>query len=68
MGDYSKEHGERFHQDVMEFEKHYQGQYNKHMMGDYVWGLVWETQTEQKICVFNQQSYRICSILYFTSD
>ena len=45
MGDYSKEHGERFHQDVMEFEKHYQGQYNKHMMGDYVWGLVWETQT-----------------------
>lgn len=45
MGDYSEEHGERFHQDVMEFEKRYQGQYNERMMGDYVWGLVRETQS-----------------------
>ena len=45
MGDYSEEHGERFHQDDMEFEKRYQGQYNERMMGDYVWGLVQETQT-----------------------
>ena len=28
MGDYSEEHGESLHQDVMEFEKCYQGQYN----------------------------------------
>ena len=40
MGNYSDEHGESFHQDVMEFEKCYQRQYNERMMGDYVWGLV----------------------------
>ena len=45
MGDYSEEHGERFHQYVMETEKRCQGQYNERMMGDYVWGLVQETQT-----------------------
>ena len=45
MADYSKEHGESFHQDVMEFEKCYQGQYKERMMGDYVWGLDRETQT-----------------------
>ena len=45
MGDYSEEHVEHFHQDDMEFEKRYQGQYNERMMGDYVWGLVQETQT-----------------------
>ena len=45
MGDYSEEHGERFHQVVMEFEKRYQGQYNERVTGDYVWGLVRETQT-----------------------
>ena len=45
MGNYSEEHGECFHQDVMEFEKGYQGECNERMMGDYVWGLVRETQT-----------------------
>ena len=45
MGDYSEEHDERFHLDMMEFEKRYQGQYNEHMTGNYVWGLVRETQT-----------------------
>ncbi|KAF2901795.1 hypothetical protein ILUMI_04391 [Ignelater luminosus] len=28
MGAYSEEHGERFHQDVMDFERRYQGQYD----------------------------------------
>ncbi|QQP39843.1 Uncharacterized protein FKW44_013691 [Caligus rogercresseyi] len=45
MGDYSEEHGEPFHQDMMEFENRYQGQYNERMMGDYVWALVQETQS-----------------------
>ncbi|XP_017488063.1 PREDICTED: uncharacterized protein LOC108376372 [Rhagoletis zephyria] len=39
MGAYSEEQGERFHQDIMEFERRYQGQYNENMMGDYIWGL-----------------------------
>ena len=37
---YSEEQGERFHQDVLQMEKRYQGQYNEQMLGDYVWGLV----------------------------
>ena len=37
---YSVEQEERFHQDVMDFERRYQGQYNENMMGDYIWGLI----------------------------
>ena len=29
LGVYFKEHGERFHQDIKDFESRYQGQYNK---------------------------------------
>jgi hypothetical protein len=36
MGAYSEEQGERFHQDILDFERHYQGQYNENMMGDYI--------------------------------
>lgn len=46
MGAYSEEQGERFHQDIMEFERRYQGQYTESMMGDYIWGLIRETSTE----------------------
>ncbi|GBP23660.1 hypothetical protein EVAR_80277_1 [Eumeta japonica] len=34
LGAYSEEQGERFHQDVMNFEKRYQGQYNENMMAN----------------------------------
>ena len=34
MGAYSEEQGERFHQDILDFERRYQGQYNENMMGD----------------------------------
>ena len=36
LGAYSEEHGERFHQDIKDFESRYQGQYNESMMGDYI--------------------------------
>lgn len=40
MGHYSEEQGERFHQDIMNFEKRYQGKpYDENMMGDYIWSL-----------------------------
>ena len=42
MGDYSEEQGERFHQDVKEIERRYQGHYDERMMGDYIWSLVRE--------------------------
>ena len=38
MGAYSEKQGERFHQDILDFEYHHQGQYNENMMGDYIWG------------------------------
>ena len=74
MGNYSKEHGECFHQDVMEFEKGYQGECNERMMGDYVWGLVRETQTlhqrKSRKFVFSINSlieYVVCYILLLIS-
>ena len=42
MGDISEEHGERFHQDIAETERRYQGRWNSNMMGDYVWSLIRE--------------------------
>lgn len=51
MGAYSEEHGERFHQDIMDFERRYQGQYNEAMMGDYIWNLIRESD-----CNFKRKS------------
>ena len=48
LGAYSEEHGERFHQDIKDFESRYQGQYNKNMMGDYIWGLIRESDLEYR--------------------
>ena len=42
MGAYSEEQGECFHQDILDFEHRYQGQYNENMMLDYIWGLLQE--------------------------
>ncbi|CAL1671987.1 unnamed protein product [Lasius platythorax] len=39
LGDYSKEQGERFHQDIREMERRYQGKWNENMMADYCWTL-----------------------------
>ena len=45
---YSEEHGEQLHQDIKDFESLYQGQYNENMMGDYIWGLIQESDLEYK--------------------
>ena len=36
---YSEEQGKRFDQDILDFERHNQGQYNDCKMGHYIWGL-----------------------------
>ena len=36
LGAYSEEQGESFHQDVMDFGRRYQGQYNENMMGGFI--------------------------------
>ena len=43
MEAYSEEQGERFHQDILDFEHR---QYNKSMMGDYIWGLIKESDLQ----------------------
>lgn len=48
LGDYSEEHGERFHQDMQRMEERYQGRWDEAMMGDYVWGLVRDDSSVHK--------------------
>lgn len=39
LGAYSEEQGERFHQDVRDIERRYQGRWNVSMLADYCWML-----------------------------
>lgn len=39
LGDVSEEQGERFHQDLKEMERRYQGRWTKTMLADYCWNL-----------------------------
>lgn len=39
MGAYSEKQGEHFHDDILDFERRCQGEYNENMMGNYIWGL-----------------------------
>ena len=48
LGDYSEEHGERFHQDMKEFERRWQGKYGVNMMADYCWMLKRDVLTNNK--------------------
>ena len=48
LGDYSEEQGERFHQDIKEMERRYQGRWDVNMMADYCWALKRETNMQGK--------------------
>ncbi|GFX11089.1 uncharacterized protein TNCV_4503041 [Trichonephila clavipes] len=39
LGAVSEKQGERFHQDIKEMERRYQGRWNVNMMADYCWML-----------------------------
>lgn len=43
IGLYSEKQGQRFHQDILDFERCNQRQYNEKMMGDHVSGLLRES-------------------------
>ena len=47
-GDLSEEHGERFHQDLKEFEHRWQGKWYVNMMTDCCWVLKRQTQPRGK--------------------
>lgn len=49
LGDYSEEQGERFHQDIRDAERRYQGQWNTNMMADFFWLLLRETSDEKYV-------------------
>lgn len=42
LGAYSREQGERFHQDLRVMEDRYQGRWDEHMMADYCWSITRE--------------------------
>ena len=44
LGDLSEEQGERFHQDMKEMERRYQGRWGKSMLADYLWMLKRDVQ------------------------
>ncbi|GBN25263.1 hypothetical protein AVEN_272262-1 [Araneus ventricosus] len=44
LGVYSEEQGERFHQDVHDIERRYQGRWHGDMLADYCWMLRRETE------------------------
>ena len=44
LGSYSAEQGERFHQDVRDMERWYQGRWGVTMLEDYCWMLKRETK------------------------
>lgn len=48
LGDFSEEQGERFHQDLKEFERRYQGVWDVNMMSDYCWSLKRDTPNKHK--------------------
>ena len=48
LGDYSEEQGERFHQDIQEMERRYQGRWDINMMADFCWMLKRDTETKGK--------------------
>ena len=39
LGEFSDEHGERFHQDILATEKRHQGKWTSSMLADYCWTL-----------------------------
>ena len=66
LGTYSKEHGKRFHQDIKDFESRYQRQYNENMVGDYIWGLIRESDLEyrQKKPESNRLLTKLCTVFH----
>ncbi len=45
MGDFSEEHGERFHQDIKVLEERFNGKCRMNMLGEYIWGITRESKT-----------------------
>ena len=55
LGNFSDEHGERFHQDIELMEKRYKDRWDSTMMGDYIWSLIRAVIKEKlaQQCIFD---------------
>lgn len=59
MGTVSDEHGERFHQEIAEFEKRYQGRWDPAMLADFCWSLQRDTaRTDYKRKANRSKKYK----------
>ena len=57
LGDFSEEHGERFHQNIEPVEKRYKGRWDSAVTGDYIWSLVRQDKSGHK--------RKACSTVHF---
>lgn len=64
MGAVSDEHGERFHQEISEFEKRYQGKWEPTMLADYCWSL----QRETDITAHRRKAKRARKLPFFLQN
>ena len=48
LGDFSEEHGERYHQDIEPIERQYKGRWDSAMMGDHIWSLIRQDKSGHK--------------------
>ena len=70
MDAYSEQHGERFHQDILDFECCYLGEHNEGMKGDYIQRLIRESDLESivrnldKPCISNRFIFNL--LLYLS--
>lgn len=54
LGEFSDEHGERFHQEIKAIEQRFKGKDPRHMLADYCWTLPRDTPSTSH----KRQSYR----------
>jgi hypothetical protein len=57
LGDLSEEQGERFHQDVKEMERRYEGRWDVSMMADCCWSIKRETLCQEHKRKSSKQSF-----------
>lgn len=48
LGNFSDEHGERFHQDLATIEKRYSGKNACHMLAEYCWSICRDSSLQHK--------------------
>ncbi|GBM13695.1 hypothetical protein AVEN_148213-1 [Araneus ventricosus] len=75
---YSEEQDERFHQDVRDIERRYQGRWDVNMLADYCWMLRRETEdskrkrarrgVKEKKKRFHRQKEYTCSVKYIMKE